>query len=120
MLTPDGTWEDLRRHRGQFLIRYTEDPGTYRLISEDQLSTRGFSINYPLAATDLQRANEETLDRFFGKNSYQLVRTLHEISRRQGETRIGHEFYPYLALFLVVLLGIEHILANRFYRPQGT
>ena len=75
-------------------------------------------MNYPLAATDLQRTDQEYLDRLFGGFDYKLVRTPHQILRQQGETRTGHEFYPYLAFSLVILLGLEHLLANRFYLQQ--
>ncbi|MBP61568.1 MAG: hypothetical protein CMJ62_08580 [Planctomycetaceae bacterium] len=118
MFTPDGTWEDLHQIAGDFVIRYTEDSGNYRLVSEDGSQKRGFSVNYSLASTDLQRIDQENLDQLFGDSSYKLVRTPSEIQREQGETRMGSEFYPYLALLLVVVLGLEHTLANRFYRHR--
>ena len=118
MFTPDGTWEDLHQMEGAFVIRYTEDSGNYRLLAEDGSEKRGFSVNYSLASTDLQRVDPKNLDQLFGDSDYKLVRTPGEILREQGETRMGCEFYPYLAFLLVLVLGLEHSLANRFYRHQ--
>jgi len=33
-----------------------------------------------------------------------------------GEARMGREFYPFLLPLLALILGLEHLLANRFYR----
>jgi hypothetical protein len=33
-----------------------------------------------------------------------------------GEARIGREFYPYLLVLLAVVLGLEHVFSNRFYK----
>jgi hypothetical protein len=39
-----------------------------------------------------------------------------EINRAISHDRIGSELNPLLVTLLVCILGIEHVLANRFYR----
>jgi hypothetical protein len=35
-----------------------------------------------------------------------------------GEARAGREFYPFLLVVVVLILGMEQALANRFYRKS--
>lgn len=119
MFTPDGVWHDLHASTDELRIHLTEDPGTYRFVSANDDSQGGFSVNLPAASTDLRRTKPEHLDELLGKNGYTLVRTRDEIIREQGEARFGKEFFPYLGLFLAIVLGVEQLLANRFYRQEN-
>ena len=96
--------------------RFTESPGHYRLRGnfEGPLN-RGFSVNLPFGETDLSRIERDELDTIFGADRYQLAREKDQIQLQQGTTRRGQEFYPLLLLLLVIVLGMEHLLANRFY-----
>ena len=38
-------------------------------------------------------------------------------SERKGASA-GREFYPLLVVMLAFILGLEHTMANRFYRQQ--
>jgi hypothetical protein len=58
------------------------------------------------------------LDELLGKDRYQLARSQEEIDRAVGNDRIGSEFYPLLIVLLATALGLEHVLANAFYRRQ--
>ena len=59
------------------------------------------------------------MDELFGENRYKLARSRKDIQREVGESRVGREFYPYLLVLLALVLSLEHLLANRFYRRQG-
>ena len=77
-------------------------------------------MNLPTDATRLERIDAESLDRWFGQDGYRLARSREEVNRDLGEARIGHEMYPWLMVLLVLLLTLEHVLANRFYgRPSS-
>jgi len=115
LFTPDGSWHDQHATSDEFRIGLTNDPGIYRLVSADGASQGGFSANLAAASTDLRRTDQNHLDELFGSDRYTLVRTRDEIVRKQGEARSGKEFFPYLGLLLVVVLGVEQLLANRFY-----
>jgi len=77
---------------------------------------RGFSANIALAATDLTRIGPDELDTFLGHERYQLARQKNEILRQQGTTRRGLEFYPLLMLMMMVVLAVEYLMSNRFYK----
>ena len=96
--------------------RFTSSPGHYRLrgtLAGPVL--RGFSVNISAGQADLTRADPATLDAVLGAEKYQLATDQNQIQRQQGTTRRGQEFYPLLLLMLVIVLGVEYLLANRFY-----
>ena len=108
--------------RGAIRHQTTSAPGAYRLKGNRGESSvvRGFSVNVPAAASDLTQIDRKTLDEILGENNYQFARNREEIDRSQDESRVGREFYADLILLLVLVLGLEQVLANRFYRsPSG-
>ena len=115
LFTPDGTWENIHDVQGKVTVRFTDLPGIYRIVSEDKKVQRGFSVNYATQDTALDRLTDDRLKEIFGEQPFKLVKSRHEIIREQGEARIGREFYPFLAVLLAIILGLEHVLANRFY-----
>ncbi|MEM7453515.1 MAG: BatA domain-containing protein [Planctomycetota bacterium] len=94
--------------------RFTGTPGQYRL--KEGLVVRGFSANIDPDATVLDRLVPEQLDTLLGAGRYQVAREQNEIQRQQGTTRRGQEFYPLLVLMMVLILGVEHLMSNRFYQ----
>ena len=118
MFTPlGGRPQTVRSDDGRLTLPFTTAPGAYRLKGIDEEQLLGFSVNLPLEASDLTRADGARLDAVLGKDRYQLARETADIVREQGEARVGREFFPLLALLLVGVLGVEALLANRFYRP---
>lgn len=118
LFLPSGATQDVATRDGRTLVKSTEQPGQYRLRGfRNGVLLHGFSVNLPPAATDLTRAAREDLDRWLGANRYQSVRNQEDMRRRLGEARTarGLEFYPFLLLLLVAVLGLEQLLANRFY-----
>jgi hypothetical protein len=118
LFLPSGATQDVATRDGRALVKFTEQPGQYRLRGyRNGVLLRGFSVNLPPAATDLSRAAREDLDRWLGVDRYQWVRNQDDIQRQIGAARTarGLEFYPFLLLLLVAILGLEQLLANRFY-----
>ena len=76
-------------------------------------------MNLPTEATRLERIDAESLNEWFGQDGYRLARGREELNRDLGEARIGHEMYPWLMVLLVLLLALEHVLANRFYNRRS-
>jgi hypothetical protein len=102
LFTPLDEPQDLVPRNGLVVVPFTEFAGAYRLKGQrDGPVMRGFAVNLHAAASDLTR----------------VPRDRHEIVLEVGEARVGREFYPFLLLALAVVLGLEHVLANRFYRP---
>ncbi|HTN77560.1 MAG TPA: BatA domain-containing protein [Pirellulaceae bacterium] len=120
LFTPSDDPYDVAARDGRVTIKFTDLPGAYRLKGQfnNQPVVRGFSVNLPETATELTRITREELDERLGKGRYQYARTQAEIVLG-GEDRTGREFYPLLALGLALILALEHVLSNRFYRPEG-
>ncbi len=97
--------------------KFTDRPGTYRLKGQhDGPVLRGFSVNLPPGVTDLQRIDADQVANILGEDRYQLARRREELQRQQGTARLGLEFYPILALLMSLLLALELVMSNRFYR----
>ncbi|MDA1052433.1 MAG: BatA domain-containing protein [Planctomycetota bacterium] len=119
MFTPAEQPQEVRARDGEVIVRFTEYAGAYRLKGvKDGPMTRGFAVNLLPDATDLTRLSREELDSRLGKGRYQLARDQDEIELGVGEARVGREFYSHLLVLLAVVLGIEHLMANRFYRKS--
>jgi len=120
LFAPDESPREEKPAGGRLTIGFTENPGAYRLkgLRADGKGAvvRGFSVNLPASATRLARAADGRLDDLFGQGAYQLARSREEIQRKQGDARVGRQFYPYLILMFAVMLGLEHLLANWFYK----
>lgn len=103
---------------GKVRYRFIDYPGQYRLkgIMDRTVMLRGFSANIGDAVTDLSRIEPDELDTFLGAEQYQLARQKDEIQRQQGTTRRGQEFYPLVVLMMLVVMAVEYLMSNRFYR----
>ena len=121
LFTPAEEPQEVQATEGRLTITFTERPGAYRLKGNlGGPVVRGFAVNLPARASELARLPRPELDQLLGEGRYQLARNEKEIVREVGETRVGREFYPYLLALLVVILALEHLLSNRFYRRQET
>ena len=103
---------------GKVRFRFIDFPGHYRLkgVLDEQVVLRGFSANIGQAVTDLSRIEPDELDSFLGAERYQLAKQKDEIQRQQGTTRRGQEFYPLVMLMMLVVMAVEYLMSNRFYR----
>ena len=45
-----------------------------------------------------------------------MSRSQEQIDRHVSLDRVGRELFPLLIAIVAILLGAEHVLANRFYR----
>ena len=118
---PTGPLQIVKPVQGSVRIPWTETPGHYRLKGIDAPTVlRGFSVNYPDTDSDLSRLTLDEVAAFFPSERFQLARDLDELEQQQGSQRVGREFYPYLAVLLAILLGLEQVLADRFYRSRTT
>ncbi len=112
---PDGVWQTVSAVDRSLTVPFTDVPGTYRLKSTRDQLPQGFSVNLPAEATQLQRIDTDFLDARLGTDTYLLSSQQDEIRRQMGVARSGHEFYPWVLLLVVVALGLELALSNRFY-----
>ncbi len=108
-------------HENYLTYKFTDLPGQYRLKGsrDDKPVLRGFSVNLPPNATNLERIDASGLDKALGKDRYQIARDQVEIERQQGTSRQGQEFYPLIMLMICIVFGMEFLLSNRFYEPSS-
>jgi hypothetical protein len=119
--TPQGTSERLTPDpaRREIAISNTTEPGNYSVrsggVGQSALNT-GFSANLPAGETRLQRVDMATLDRLFGADTYQVVRSPQEIEHGIARRRVGQDMYAAIMLLLACIFGVEYVFANRIYR----
>lgn len=104
--------------QGTITVSTTTAVGNYELRAGASVGgiSKGFSVNLPAAATALDRVEPAQLDTMLGEERYRLARNRDEITRDVSLGRVGVELYPGLILAVALILGLEHVLANRFYR----
>ena len=114
---PDKPPNNLNSVDNQIRYRFNDSPGHYRYrgVFDEQVVLRGFSSNLPLATTDLTRVGADFLDDVLGPDRYQLATDKSEITRQQGTTRRGQELYPFIVVMMLLILGLEYLMSNRFY-----
>ena len=106
---------DLKRH--ELAITATDQVGNYRVQAGGSGGVDlGFSVNYAPDQTRLDRLNDEELTGIFGPVKFRLARTRQQIDRDISVGRVGRELFPPLILLLALVLGLEMVVANRFYR----
>lgn len=119
LFTPLDEPVDVLARDERVTVRFTDNPGAYRLRGQrGGPLVRGFAVNLPADLGDLTRLPKEKLEDLLGKDRFQFARSREEINRAVGTDRIGSEFYPLLITLLALVLGLEQILANRFYKEE--
>ena len=112
---PELNWQEMTATNDRLEIGFSDLPGTYRIYDDDGDRIGGFSVNLPAGATQLDRMTEEQMDEVLGEGRYQVAVKQSDIVREVDESRAGSEFYPFLMIALAVVMGLEHLIANRFY-----
>jgi len=106
---------DLNRH--ELTITSTDHVGNYRLQSGGTGGVNlGFSVNYAPGQTRLDRLTDPELAEVFGPVKFRLARTRQQIDRDISMGRVGRELFPPLILLVALVMGLEMVAANRFYR----
>ena len=111
-LTPD-----LGRHL--LMIASTDSAGHYRVTAGGSRPSGvdlGFSVNLALEQTELERMEDEDLAEVFGSHDYHLARNREELEGKVSYERVGRQLFPVLVMLFATVLGIEYIMANRFYK----
>lgn len=102
--------------RSELIITTTEQVGNYRLRAGGEKGVDlGFSVNYATEQTQLDRLSEEELTNLLKPADLRIARSREQIDRQMNLARVGHELYPALILLVALVLGLEMLLAERFY-----
>ncbi len=85
---------------------------------------KGFSLNIARRECDLRRFDameslSEQLNSIFGEDKYQIARAVGDLELAVQSRRQGMELAPLLMTLLLICLGMESLVAGRFYSiPQ--
>ena len=118
--TPDGLKfplsADLKRH--VLVITSTDRAGNYRVQAGGRASgvDRGFSVNLAPEQTEMQRTDKTELAKVLGQSSYRIARTRSQLERDVSTGRVGRELFGMLILMVAMILALEHVVANQFYK----
>jgi len=63
-----------------------------------------------------RQQGEDALAAVLGSHPYQVARTSDQLEIKVSQGRVGRDLFPILIVLVATALGIEHVLANRFYR----
>ncbi len=104
-------------NRRELAITATDRVGNYRLQAGGSGGVNlGFSVNYAVHETQLDRLSDQELAGVFGPLRFRLARTRQQIDRDVSLGRTGRELYPPLIVLIALVLGLEMLVANRFYK----
>lgn len=110
---------DIQVDKGRMYLDFNDRPGPYRLrgLNPGQdVFLRGYSVNVPSGASQLDRVGKAQLDSLLGQGRYSVAENEDQIIRNQGKGRVGLEFYPSLIRLLAIVFLVEMLFSNWFYR----
>ncbi len=85
--------------------------------------TFGFSVNPPAIESQFVPLETKDLDALFGGPAPKKYLLIRDPSKRQGDVdrvKFGQELFPWIMALILLIVCLEGVLANRFYRETGT
>jgi hypothetical protein len=96
-----------------------QPPGqwTVKAMAEgDRTTILGFSLNPPHLESEFELLRPSDLDAIFGKEGYHLAEDAGSLKKQEEIVKTGHEVFPFLMFLILIVVTIESILANTFYK----
>jgi hypothetical protein len=81
--------------------------------------TMGFSVNAPVSEMSYVPLEARDLDALFGKGKYLLAEDAQSLRTKVQTVRVGVEMFPWLMALILILVTLENLLANKFYRESA-
>jgi hypothetical protein len=98
-------------------IPQAAEPGNYVLRPVDGEALAWFSVNLPAEESDFTKVPKGEIDAVLGPDAVKLIDSQTDLPREINLSR-PLELMPILMLALLVLLALENLLANKFYRRE--
>jgi hypothetical protein len=115
----------IRLEESQAFFRFgpekSSTAGSFTVQSEDGKWSDGFSINAPVEESNLERLPPEAIAELFGPEALTPADkklSLEEVLKGRFTQPI--ELFPFLMILLLMVLAVENLLANKFYRRKRT
>ncbi len=105
--------------RSEILITKAVMPGNFRVYGGDGKPFADFSLNVAAEESQLTQVAGEKIEAVFGPNSILPIDQQANLQDAlQGHWSQPMELLPWLMILLLVLLALENLLANKFYRRE--
>jgi hypothetical protein len=106
--------------QSELTITQAVTPGNYTLVGDDGKWTSHFSVNLPPEESQLTRIPPGAIEELFGPGAVLPVGQGSSLREAlQGRWKQPLELFPWLMILLLLVLAVENLLANRFYRRQA-
>jgi hypothetical protein len=103
--------------RGRLAVPQAVTPGHYVVVDGKGRTLAGFSLNVRAEENDLARVPIEEIEAVLGKGAVlQVGRSASLREALQSSRPPPVELLPYLMVLLLLVLTVESLLANKFYR----
>jgi hypothetical protein len=104
-------------NQGTLQLTQVAEPGNYQVFGADGKAVALFSINLPFDECQLEKVPAEQIEALFGPKAILSPDARTPIVDTIGEHYSQPvELLPWLMLLLLILLALENLLANKFYR----
>ncbi|MGE3804707.1 MAG: BatA domain-containing protein [Gemmataceae bacterium] len=115
----EGTDQVLVRGENDDALRITRavEPGNFQLLQEDLKPIAGFSLNVPGDEFLYARVPVEDIEALLGKDAVLSVDYKDNLEQALGQRwKQPVELFPWLMMLILIVLAVENLLSNRFYR----
>jgi Aerotolerance regulator N-terminal len=96
-----------------------QQPGQWTvkaMADGDRSVALGFSLNPPHRESEFDLMEKPDLDAVFGKDGYHLAEDEESLKKEVAIAKTGHEIFPFLMFLILIVVTMESILANTFYK----
>jgi hypothetical protein len=105
-------------HFNEARAQQAAEPGNYKLGDDGGVAR--FSVNLPAAESDLSRTPVSQIEAVLGHDAVLAVEARTDLQEAmRGHISNPWELFPVLMVVLLVVLAVENLLANRFYRREA-
>jgi hypothetical protein len=105
--------------QNDLLITKAVMPGNYRVFGADGKPMADFSLNVAAEESQLTPVATEKIESLFGQNSILPLEHKTDLQEAlQSHWSQPVELLPWLMILVLILLAIENLLANKFYRRE--
>jgi Aerotolerance regulator N-terminal len=79
----------------------------------------GFSLNAPKTESQFKPLEPAELDTIFGKDGYTLAGDTKTLQKAVAIARVGIELFPWIMMLIMIVVTLENLLANTFYKESS-
>ena len=94
-------------------------PGNYQVVGKEGAKAAAFSVNMPTEESRLERVPAEEIEKQLGDKSLLPPGKKPSLSEEVADEKIGKlDLMPWLMMAVLLVLGVESVLANKFYKRE--